>query len=91
MKLCLKLKTVIAFENSIEILLVFVNVVEAFRHLPMRNFSSGSAAFLAQFFPRRDVAHSCAGAPDYLCSLQNPERDHPSLAHLSVSKLLIHS
>lgn len=50
MKLCLKLKTLIAFENSIEILLAFVNVVEAFRHLLMRNFSSGFAAFLAHFF-----------------------------------------
>lgn len=50
MKLCLKLKTVIAFENSIEILLVFVNLVEAFRHLLTRNFSSCFAVFLAHFF-----------------------------------------
>lgn len=74
MKLCLKLKTVIAFENSIEILLVFVNVVEAFRHLLMRNFSSGSAAFLAQFFLEETLL-ILAQVPQTICApLQNPKR-----------------
>lgn len=85
MKLCLKLKTLIAFENSIEILLAFVNVVEAFRHLLMRNFSSGFAAFLAHFFFRRDIAHSCIGAPDYLCSSTKPEE---TIHHLLIFPFL---